>query len=300
LDKNIQFTFEEEVDGALPFLDVLIIRDGDGFQSKVYRKPCNANIILHFNSHHAHKQKVGLIYCLVRRAVKICSLAKDLESELLFLKETFLQHGYPLKLVNKHIEAAKLKFSTPINNIPKNNKPTHFVSFPHMPIIKPSLKQAFRINNIGLGFQPGRKIQTYFANYKDKIQLEKQSNPVYMIDCGDCDKKYVGESSRGIKARIYEHRHALQIADTKYQTVMHAQATGHKINVDSISILKKAKSFGQRMLLESAYISSTNNFNSKLNSKYISDIWKPLLRTEKLHPVAILQNQFGNTAAHTQ
>ena len=40
-DSNIQFTFEEEDKGALPFLDVLIQRNGDSILTTISLKPTN-------------------------------------------------------------------------------------------------------------------------------------------------------------------------------------------------------------------------------------------------------------------
>ena len=40
-DSNIQFTFEEEYKGALPFLDVLIRRNGDSIVTTISLKPTN-------------------------------------------------------------------------------------------------------------------------------------------------------------------------------------------------------------------------------------------------------------------
>ena len=40
-DSNIQFTFEEEDKGALPFLDVLIQRNGDSIVTTISLKPTN-------------------------------------------------------------------------------------------------------------------------------------------------------------------------------------------------------------------------------------------------------------------
>ena len=36
--KNIKFTYEEEQNNTLPFLDVLFIRDGEKLNTTVYRK----------------------------------------------------------------------------------------------------------------------------------------------------------------------------------------------------------------------------------------------------------------------
>ena len=43
-DSNIQFTFEEEDKGALPFLDVLIQRNGDSIVTTIFPKPTNNDI----------------------------------------------------------------------------------------------------------------------------------------------------------------------------------------------------------------------------------------------------------------
>ena len=38
---NIQFTYKRERGGKIPFLDVLLIRKNDTFETAVYRKPTN-------------------------------------------------------------------------------------------------------------------------------------------------------------------------------------------------------------------------------------------------------------------
>ena len=49
-DNNIQFTFEEEDKGTLPFLDVLIRRKGNSIVTNVFRKPTNNDIYLNKNA----------------------------------------------------------------------------------------------------------------------------------------------------------------------------------------------------------------------------------------------------------
>ena len=45
-DKNIQFTFEEEDKGTLPFLDVLIHRNRNSVVTTIFWKPANNDIYL--------------------------------------------------------------------------------------------------------------------------------------------------------------------------------------------------------------------------------------------------------------
>ena len=47
---NIQFIYEIEEKNKLPFLDVLLIRNGNFIETKVYRKPTNNDIYLNWNS----------------------------------------------------------------------------------------------------------------------------------------------------------------------------------------------------------------------------------------------------------
>ena len=47
---SLQFTMEIEVDGKLPFLGAELIRKDDRLESKVYIKPTNTGLLLHFDS----------------------------------------------------------------------------------------------------------------------------------------------------------------------------------------------------------------------------------------------------------
>ena len=42
--RNRQFMYEEEKDRKIPFLDVLLIKKNDTFETFVYRKPTNKGI----------------------------------------------------------------------------------------------------------------------------------------------------------------------------------------------------------------------------------------------------------------
>ncbi|KAI8505986.1 hypothetical protein Bbelb_163390 [Branchiostoma belcheri] len=65
---SIQFTHEEEKGNTLPFLDILLVRKGDGtVKLLVYRKNTHTDQYLNFQSHHPLHQKLGVIRTLMNR-----------------------------------------------------------------------------------------------------------------------------------------------------------------------------------------------------------------------------------------
>ena len=75
--ENIQFTFESEGKGTLPFLDVLSCRNGRELTTTVYRKKTNNDIYLNWNAFAPVSWKRGTLRTLVQRAYLVC-LKEDL------------------------------------------------------------------------------------------------------------------------------------------------------------------------------------------------------------------------------
>ena len=75
---SIKFTYEEESDNSLPFLDTFIIRTEDGtVKLLVYREKTHTDEYLNFPSHHALRHKLGVIKTLLDRCNNIVSEPED-------------------------------------------------------------------------------------------------------------------------------------------------------------------------------------------------------------------------------
>ncbi|CAF2147937.1 unnamed protein product [Rotaria magnacalcarata] len=83
---SINFTFEEEVTNTLPFLDVLVINDGDRLKFKIYRKETNNHLIINKYSMHTNEAKNAALTAMYLRALKIVS-PEFLDAEFKIIEE---------------------------------------------------------------------------------------------------------------------------------------------------------------------------------------------------------------------
>src|SRR5678816_1301557 len=74
LTPSIKFTYETQVDGCIPFLDILIIQTGTSlsFNFKVYRKPTHTNQLLHYFSSPPLHIKNNVIFNMFLRSFNYC------------------------------------------------------------------------------------------------------------------------------------------------------------------------------------------------------------------------------------
>ena len=84
---NIKFTSDKEVNGSLPFLDVLILRNKEGFTTTVYHKPTFSGVYSNFNGFIADEYKHGLVFTLLFRIFSIVSDFSKFHKEVNYLKD---------------------------------------------------------------------------------------------------------------------------------------------------------------------------------------------------------------------
>ena len=70
---KINFTYELEQNGRLPFLDMMIDRNDGKIKTSVYRKPTFTGIYTHFDSFLPSIYKFDLLSTLLYRYFSICS-----------------------------------------------------------------------------------------------------------------------------------------------------------------------------------------------------------------------------------
>ena len=98
---NMKFTNEKEVNGPLPFLDVLLSRNDEGFTTTVYYKPTFSENYSNFRSFTADKYKHGVIFTLLFRIFSIVSDFSKFHEEVNYLKNVLKKNYFHSALVDK-------------------------------------------------------------------------------------------------------------------------------------------------------------------------------------------------------
>lgn len=71
--RNVNFTFEEEKDGKIPFLDALLVRKNKFLLTTVYWKGSYINLFLNWNLFGLKPWIYGTLITIVTRAFEICT-----------------------------------------------------------------------------------------------------------------------------------------------------------------------------------------------------------------------------------
>ena len=100
---SIKFTMETESNGMLPFLGTQLLNKHTHVETKVYVKPTNTGLLLHYKSHVDDRYKRGLLKTMLDRAFRLSSNWSYFSEECDRLKLVFSRLKYPDNLVNSTI-----------------------------------------------------------------------------------------------------------------------------------------------------------------------------------------------------
>ena len=103
LHPSLKFTMELPADNTIPFIGIQIIKNGTELETRVYRKPTNTGLLLHFQSHVDKRYKTGLLKTMLHRAHALSSTTEAFNKECAKLRSIFSRLDYPIGLVNSTI-----------------------------------------------------------------------------------------------------------------------------------------------------------------------------------------------------
>ena len=254
VEKSIQFTLENENHGTLPFLDVMIMRCENAVKFKVYRKGTNREDYIHYFSAHSDRIKSGIVIGFFLRAQRICS-DEYLKPEIEHIFDSFMKLRYPKAFIIRCLQKAKKIKQSPRQNRDRHDKILVAPSSSKSHVIARALGRA--------GVKFIEKTGSRIGDLKIKGHTENKNSVVYKIPCGGCTKAYLGETGRGLKKRIMEHRRDVRNHQPTSSFVIHIEEHQHLPKWDQAEILWSGNGKRRRKMIESIVIETLPNINSK-------------------------------------
>ena len=274
---KIQFTCELEVNGKLPYLDLLLIRNPDGSVSTdFYQKPLSSNRILNFNSAHSMSLKFNTAIGLIKRVFNFSTVKNDREKSDI-ISSILKSNNYPKSFINMAINKYKHLVSTNVSDQnysnPTPNQPNICLSsIVHVKGLTNNLIQKIKSKNGGKNIATSMHSSTrsLFSKTKDIIPKEKRSHLIYKIDCSNCTANYIGMTSRQtIHTRLKQHQNdqskSIRTRQTTTALTEHVVECNHKFNFDikNVNVLGVESCYPKLKTLEMLNIYNDSNSCNK-------------------------------------
>ena len=162
---NMSFSFEQEKNGKLTFLDMEVSREKRKFVTTFYRKPTFRGVYTHFESFLPTIYKFGMVYTQAYRCFKICSDWTKFHEELRFLKQVFLKIVYPLSFIDTCFKTFVDKLFIKRPQLITVEKKTLFLTLPQLGEI--SLQTRTKLRKSLKGLLNSCKLQIVFKSQRE-------------------------------------------------------------------------------------------------------------------------------------
>ena len=307
---NIKFTYEEEENKRIPFLDTMIIREDDGhIKTQVYRKKTHTDQYLNFNSHHPLHHKMGVIRTLMDRVDTVVSTPEDKADEIQHIEEALQTCGYPkwsfTRTKAKIQEKKEGKNKPPVQK--EKGKTKGSVVIPYVQGLTESISRVMKEHGITTAVKPYQTIRQILVKPKDKRGVGETAECVYKIPCKNCDRVYIGETGRKLETRVKEHkmdtgqatskgyftrssRSESQTERHKSAITDHALQENHVIDWEGVKIMDRESDRKRRWIKEAIAIRKEEGktINRDEGQYFLPGLYNPLLRkrSERVLPSA--------------
>ena len=225
---SIKFTHETEVNGKLPFLDLMLNRVQGKIEIGVYHKPTTTMRTITSDSNTHIKNKHAAYHFLAYRLCRLPLNIFEYMKEYAYIKETAKVNGYNIDLVENMIRTHSRKVRE--SNLTtlfsqreleqKQRMPINFV-----PEITNKLKQKFNELDFVLVYRNENKLANLLCSNRTKKPPLSKSG-IYEYECDVCHRKYYGQTKRSIECRFKEHVACIRL-NHPYKSAMAIRLNTH-------------------------------------------------------------------------
>ena len=266
---NIRFTWEEEKDDKLAFLDVCVYRPSGGFTTSIHCKSTFSGIYTNYESFILNQYKISLVSTLLHRAYMISSNHQLLHEEIVKVKEILKCNGYPGinldKIIFRFLEKIYAP-SVPITTVPRKIVTLVLPFMGTMSLdVKKKLSKSFKecvpLAKLQIVFKTNNRMSSWFR-YKDVFPESLLSGVIYEYKCPRCNSRYQGSTFRYWEKRLEEHLHVSALTGKPlkgmfvFPPLEHSRKCGESINRDQFKIIGNERNRFLVRLKESIFIHS--------------------------------------------
>lgn len=253
-DGAIRFTIERQVDGKLPFLNVMCdIVDGK-IEIDVYRKPCKTMRLITNDSFHDMKHKMAAYHSMAHYMMSIPLSDHKIEKETNKILEIGRVNGFKesaiLDIIDKHKEKKQRSEMSTLYDDPDD--PPKRISFRYYPKVTKSLKHVYKRFDIELVHRNEGSLRSLLGTTKD-TPLDLHKSGIYRIQCGCCGRLYFGMTVRKLFVRFNEH---IKSAKWKQKTAVgqHIFSAKHKIDIGNLKLIQPVRQLWKVEYYEAIHI----------------------------------------------
>lgn len=222
--QNIEFTYENQINNTLPFLDLNITINNNKLQFAIYRKTTHTSKIIPFNSNSPFTHKFPANNSLIHRLVNIPMSSIDYQKELQIIKQITTDNGYDLKhVINKISQKKRQKNIIEHTGLAlcKYNEGETYCTIPYYGHISEDISRIFKRFKLNVSYSIPYNLKYLFGKYKDTTEaIDKAS--IYRLNCGDkeCNSIYIGMTTRSIRRRVDEHYRSIHLNQAESNSLL--------------------------------------------------------------------------------
>jgi len=134
---------------------------------------------------------------------------------------------------------------------------------------------------IKIAHKPANQMKNKYSKLKDKTNKEDLSAVIYKVECQDCGKNYIGQTSRKLKDRLKQHDYYIRSKSPLSGLAAHSLDTSHVFNFENVSILATENNRKKRETKETIniYKNKTNTVNIKQDIEHFKHVYKKIIKT---------------------
>ena len=274
LHQSLKFTIEREINGEIPFLDMMLMNEEGKLSSRWYNKPTDTGLILNYHALAPRRYKKSVVAGFVYRIHRCCSTWKWFHASIEKAKVILEINQYPPtfyepiiresleKIVSDNVDQ---QVDRPISTDQSVATGKHMIFVQYRGKVTEDYARALhKLNTPCTVVMTMRKLKTILPSLKPAVEKRIRSRVVYTFQCPCCEACYVGATTRHICTRLREHLKPSAVVGK------HLKACGaRKITIEEVEILATSmKSENHLFTLEALFIRERN---PTINTK---DEWK--------------------------